>query len=164
MIDNAKYGLSDNATLAKDYGVFLDKTPAVKGDMAWTKVEYDGMLAKLDDLSRQTGHLSDTAKDVKCVLPICCRTMGLRITEAVAMKRSQAEQALRTGIYQIKGEAKNGLHRSVLLSPEAREVLALKVAETERGGLLFVHKGEKVHKAVGCCEKLLERHREGVTT
>lgn len=59
---------------------------------------------------------------------------------------------------------KNGLHRYVPFSQEARDVLALKVAQTERGGLLFVRKGEKVHKAVGRCEKLLERHREGVTT
>lgn len=163
MIDNAKYELADNATLAKDYGVFLDKTPAVKGDRSWTKQEYEGMLAKLDDLSRQTGHLGATASDMKCILPIC-RTMGLRITEAVAMKRSQAEQALRTGVYQVKGEAKNGLHRAVPLSDEARAVLAVKTAQIERGGLLFVREGEKVHQAVGRCEKLLERHREGVTT
>ena len=87
----------------------------MKGDRAWTKEEYTGMLAKLDDLSRQTSNLGDTARHMKCILPIC-RTMGLRITEAVAMKRSQAEHALRTGVYEVKGEAKNGLYRSVPLS------------------------------------------------
>ena len=163
MIDNAKYQLSDNATLAKDYDVYLDKTPAVKGDRAWTKTEYEGMLVKLDELSKQTGHLGATASDLKAILPIC-RTMGLRITEAVAMKRSQAEQALRTGTYEVKGEAKNGLHRSVPLSDEARAVLAVKTAQIERGGLLFVREGEKVHEAVNRCEKLLERHRGDVTT
>ena len=163
MLDNAKYELSDNATLAKEYDVFLDKTPAVKGDRAWTKAEYEGMLAKLDELSQQSGSLGHTAKDMQCILPLC-RTMGLRITEAVAMKRAQAEKALRTGMYEIKGEAKNGLHRSVPLSAEARAVLAVKMAETARGRLLFVREGEKVHQAVGRYEKLLERHREGVIT
>ena len=163
MIDNAKYQLADNATLAKEYDVYLDKTPAVKGDRAWTKEEYESMLDKLSELSQKQEKFADTANDVSCILPLC-RTMGLRITEAVAMKRSQAEHALRTGVYQVKGEAKNGLHRAVPLSPEARAVLARRTSEIERGGLLFVRDGEKVHQAVNRCEKLLERHREGVTT
>lgn len=163
MLDNAKYELSDNATLAKEYDVFLDKTSAVKGDRAWMKAEYEGMLAKLDELSQQSGSLGHTAKDMQYILPLC-RTMGLRITEAVAMKRAQAEKALRTGIYEVKGEAKNGLHRSVPLSAEARAVLAVKMAETARGRLLFVREGEKVHQAVGRYEKLLERHGVGVIT
>lgn len=163
LVPNAKHELATNENLAKNYDVQLGKTPAVKGDRAWTQKEYEDMRTLADNLSQQEGYQGLTAKDVRDILPIC-RTMGLRITEVVAMKRSQAEHALRTGIYEVKGEAKNGLHRSVRLSNDARGVLATRIAEIERGGLVFVSKGEKVHQAVNRYEKFLERHRELIET
>lgn len=163
LVPNAKYELSTNENLVKSYEVQLGKTPAVKGDRAWTQKEYEDMRTLADNLSQQEGYRGLTAKDVRDILPIC-RTMGLRITEVVAMKRSQVEHALRTGIYEVKGEAKNGLHRSVRLSNDARGGLATRIAQIERGGLVFVREGEKVHQAVNRCEKFLGRHRELIET
>lgn len=158
LVPQTRHVLPTNEDLAKKYDVHLGKTPAVKGDRSWTQKEYEDMRTLADRLSQQEGHRGLTAKDVRDILPIC-RTMGLRITEVVAMKRSQAEHALRTGIYEVKGEAKNGLHRSVRLPNDARDILATRIAQIGRGGLVFVSEGEKVHQAVNRYEKFLERHR-----
>lgn len=164
LVPQVRYELSSNTELAKNYDIHLEKTPAVKGDRAWTDKEYKDMCRLTENIAEKGDNaLGLTAKDVRDLLPIC-RTMGLRITEAVAMKRSQAEHALKTGVYEVKGEAKNGLHRSVPLSNEAREVLSQRITQIERGGLVFVREGEKVHQGVNRCEKFLERHREAVTT
>ncbi len=163
LVPQVRYELSSNTELAKNYDIHLEKTPAVKGDRAWTDKEYKDMCRLSERLDEKGDNRGLTAKDVRDLLPIC-RTMGLRITEAVAMKRSQAEQALKTGIYRVKDEAKGGLHRSVPLSNEAREVLSQRITQIERGGLVFVREGEKVHQGVNRCEKFLERYRERVTT
>ncbi|WP_159083109.1 hypothetical protein [Lysinibacillus sp. 2017] len=41
LVPNAKYELSTNENLAKNYDVQLDKTPAVKGDTSWKQKEYE---------------------------------------------------------------------------------------------------------------------------
>ena len=61
-----------------------------------------------------------TAADVRDVMQLAM-TMGLRVTEAVAMSRSQVEQALRPGVYQVKSKAKNGKWRQVPLSSKVEE-------------------------------------------
>ncbi|HWL23355.1 MAG TPA: hypothetical protein VNR38_06335 [Ureibacillus sp.] len=42
----------------------------------------------------------------------------IRVADAVCMRRSQAERALRTGVYQVQTEAKNGKWQKVALSVE----------------------------------------------
>lgn len=164
LVPQVRYELSSNADLAKNYDIRLEKIPTIKGDRAWAEKEYKDMCHLAENFAKKGSNDNlGSAKEVRDLLPIC-RTMGLRISEAVAMKRSQAEQALKTGIYRVGDEAKGGLHRSVPLSNEAREVLSQRITQIERGGLVFVRKGEKVHQAVNRCEKFLERHRERVTT
>lgn len=160
MIPRAKHELSDNETLQRTYTLTLDKTPAIKGNRAWTEQEYQNML-KLSQTLAEKG--SVTAKNIPDLLKIC-KTMGLRITEAVAITRAQAEQALRTGIYQVKGEAKNGKWREVSLSKEVKNIFEKRLTEVSRGNRLFVKEGEKVHLAVNRYEQFLKRHREKIKT
>jgi len=160
MIPRAKHELSDNETLQRTYALTLDKTPAIKGNRAWTEQEYQNML-KLSQTLSEKG--SVTAKNIPDLLKIC-KTMGLRITEAVAITRSQAEQALRTGIYQVKGEAKNGKWREVPLSKDVKTIFEKRLTEVFRGNRLFVNEGEKVHLAVNRYEQFLKRHREKIET
>lgn len=166
MVPQAKYELSDNAGLKKGYSISLDKTPAVKGNRAWTQQEYEGIKKVAFEIvakGLKDPKVTRTAKDLPDVIMVC-RTMGMRITEAVAITRSQAEQALRTGIYQIKNEAKNGKWRQVPVSEEARRIIENRVKETPRGGRFFVKENEKTHFAVNRFEKFLHRHRGKVET
>ncbi len=153
-IPNAKTELFDNQKLSKEFGLVLEKTPQVKGNRAWTDTEYKDFIEFATKNGRQD--VVDIAK--------LCRHQGLRITEAVAMSRSQAEQALRTGIYQVKGEAKGGKWRQVPLSDEAREVLKERLKSTPRGERLFVKEGEKTHLVVGRYEKYLKNNRDKIET
>ena len=43
MIPNPKHELSDNKGLKDTFSILLEKTPAVKGDRAWTEREYNDM-------------------------------------------------------------------------------------------------------------------------
>lgn len=159
-ISNPRYELSENKELGQKYGLKLGKTPAVKGDRAWTEKEYQGFKDFCVENGRQ---------DVADIATLC-RTMGLRITEAVAIKRSQAEQALRTGIHKVMSEGKNGLkkniqcNRLVPLSPEAREVFERRMQETPRGGKLFIENGENTHHVVDRYEHYLNYHRNKIET
>jgi len=151
-VSNPRYTLSDNKQLKEQHGLVLEKTPQITGDRAWTESEYKGMkILALQSRNREAADVMTLA-----------RTMGLRIAEAVAARRSQAEAALRTGIYPVQGEAKNGKHRSVRLSPEAREIFERRLQETPRGGRLFVPVGEKTHRVVNRLEKFLAYHRHKI--
>jgi integrase len=153
-VQQPRYLLSDNKRLQQEYSMTLAKTPQVNGDRAWTDKEYRDMKVIA---------LEYAQKDVADCMTLA-RTMGLRVTEAAAVSRTQAEQALRTGIYQVKGEAKNGKHRQVPLSPEGRRVFENRLTNTPRGARLFVRPGDKTHQVVNRMEKFLEYHREKVVT
>ncbi|KAA8787858.1 hypothetical protein EC604_28965 [Paenibacillus amylolyticus] len=153
-IQRPRYGISDNAKLQEEYGLTIGTTHQVNGDRAWTTSEYDRMLQIAVELKNE--NVAD------CM--VLARTMGLRITEAAAVSRAQAEYALRTGIYQVKGEAKNGKHREVALSPSGRRVLERRMASTQRGDRLFVRPGEKTHQVVNRMQKFVEHHRDKVLT
>jgi site-specific recombinase XerC len=149
--------LASNEELKEKYGLELEPTPQIKGNRAWTIDEYNSML----DLAHREEH--GNVADVMTL----CHGLGLRITEAVAVSRAQAEAALRTGIYQVCGEAKNGKWRQVpLRSAEAREVLQRRAQETERGGRLFidVKGGEKTHEVANSIGEWIRDNRDCVTT
>jgi site-specific recombinase XerD len=154
LIQNPRYELSDNNGLANRYGLVLEETPAINGDRSWTNEEFDGMLQVAVNLGRT---------DIVDVLTLA-KAMGYRATEAVAMSRAQAEKAIRTGAYQIKGEAKNGKHRTVDLSDKARVILHRRLKGTPRGGKLFVAPDEKVHHVVNRLQQFIVNHRDKVVT
>lgn len=154
MIADPKHELSDNEALNRKFELILEKTPAVKGDRGWVEEEYRAMYEFADAQASE----SQTAEDMRDVM-LLCRTMGLRIAEAVAMHRSQAEAALRTGIYQVRHEAKNGKWRQVPLSDEAREMLTKRLKKVKRGQKVFVQPNEKTHQAINRLEKFLGEHR-----
>src|SRR5699024_3758972 len=74
---------------------------------------------------------------------------------------SQAVQALKTNIYQVKGEAKNGKWRKVRLSPEGREMLERRLLTTSRGESVFVQ-GQKTHETRNDIAKFIAKHRNHV--
>lgn len=88
-IQKPRYQLSDNKELQRQYEVKLEKTSQVNGNRGWTREEYQAMLQVARELKQDNV--------VDCM--ILARTMGLRVTEAGAVSRAQAEHALRTGVY-----------------------------------------------------------------
>lgn len=161
-IDRPRYlQLADNRLLENKYSVTFEQVKAVNGNRAWTKAEYEGMQG----IARQNavGPAADTAQNVTDCM-ILARTMGMRVAEAACARRSQAEHALRTGMYPIGKEAKNGRPREVPLSPEARRMFERRLAVTNRGDRLFVKSGEKAHQVINRMEKFVERHRDKVVT
>jgi integrase/recombinase XerD len=160
MHDNApqtKHTLSDNRTLQQEYKFTIPKVQTIKGDRGWTNEEF----SRMQEVTIEVG--SQTAKDYHDV-SVMARTMGLRVAEATLGDRSQAEEALRSGVYHIGKEAKNGRERDVKLSPEGRQVLEERVANTPRGGKLFVRTNEKSHHAIDRIEQFNKNHREKVET
>lgn len=159
LIPNTKYELASNDQLKREYDVQFEKTVPVDGDRGWTEQEYATMQRLLSEQAR-TSKTAAITKDVMIIE----KTMGLRVAEAICMRRSQAENALRTGIYRIQGEAKNGRWREVPLSAEARDILTDRLQQVERGGRVFISKNEKAHQVVNQIEKHLERYRGLVET
>ncbi len=149
-----RHSISPNEDLAGNYGVVLEPTPTVKGNRAWTDIEYNSALT----YARNNGH-----QEISEIM-ILCRTMGLRITEAVAVHRSQAEAALRTGFYLVRNEAKGGMWRALPLSPGAREVFIARLENTPRGHRLYIKPEEQTHKAVKRCEEWLNKARSSFET
>lgn len=163
MIPNVKHELSDNKGLTKTFSIVLAKTPAVKGNRAWTECEYEDMQHLVRGVAENGGRGSETAANVRDVMQLA-KTMGLRVTEAVAMSRSQVEQALRSGIYQVKNEAKNGKWREVPLSTQGQQVMERRIQDVPRGGRLFIRPGEQTHAAVNRVEKFMQNNRQQFET
>lgn len=163
MIPDVKHELSDNKELKDAFSIALDKTPAVKGNRAWTEREYNNMQQFVRNVAAGDGRGAETAADVRDITQLA-KTMGLRVTEAVAMSRSQVEQALRTGVYQVKSEAKNGKWRQVPISPTGRQVMNNRIQDLPRGDRLFIRPGEKTHAAVNRVEKFLQNNRQSFET
>ncbi len=163
MIPNVKHEISDNKGLKDTFSIVLDKTPAVKGNRAWTEREYNDMQQFVRDMAGSDARGAETAADVRDVMQLA-KTMGLRVTEAVAMSRSQVEQALRTGVYQVESEAKNGKWRQVPLSAQGKRVMENRVQDVQRGGRLFIRPGEQTHAAVNRVEKFMQNNRQHFET
>lgn len=153
-IQQPRYVLSDNKELQQQYGIELTKTSQVNGNRAWTADEYQGMMQIAKELRQE--NVAD------CLT--LARTMGLRVTEAVAVSRAQAESALRTGLYTVQGEAKNGKHRQVPLSAAGKAIFERRLRYTERGNRLFIAPGEKTHQVVNKMQKFVQHHRDKVIT
>jgi site-specific recombinase XerD len=154
LIQNPRYELSDNRTLQDKYGLVLEKAPAVNGDRSWTNEEFDRMLQLATDLNRE--YIKDSMTLAK--------ELGLRVTEVIAMSRAQVEKALRTRVYPVKGEAKNGKHRDVPLTYTAERRMRKLMQATTRGGKVFVKEGEKVHHVTNRIQHFINHHREKIVT
>ena len=158
MIPNVKHEISDNKRLKDVFSIVLEKTPAIKGNRAWTGREYNDMQQFVQEMAMNDRRGSETAADVRDVMQLA-KTMGLRVTEAVAMSRSQVEQALRSRVYQVKSEAKNGKWRLVPLSAQGQQLMESRVQDIPRGERLFIRPGEKTHAAVNRVEKFMQNNR-----
>ncbi|WP_219835366.1 phage integrase N-terminal domain-containing protein [Paenibacillus sp. R14(2021)] len=154
LIQNPRYELSDNRTLQEKYGLVLDIAPVVNGDRSWTNEEFNRMLDLAIELNRE---------DIKDAMTLA-KELGLRVTEVIAMSRAQVEKALRTRVYTVKGEAKNGKHRNVPLSFTAERIMRKLMQLTPRGGKVFVEKGEKVHHVSNRVQQFIIYHREKIVT
>ena len=158
MIPNVKHELSDNKGLKNDIFYCIRQNTCSKRNRAWTEHEYNDMQQFVRERAEDDGRGTETAADVRDVMQLA-RTMGFRVTEAVAMSRSQVEQALRSGVYQVKNEAKNGKWRQVPLSVQGRQVMENKIQDVPRGDRLFIRPGEKTHAAMNRVEKFMQNNR-----
>lgn len=151
-VSSPRYKISTNAEIEEQYDLLLGNEPLNPGNRAWSISEYETFI--------------QTCRNISACNPIdvsiLCITMGLRITEAVASTRSQAEYALRTREYQVKHEAKNGRWRKVPLSPVAEEMFLRRLPEVPRGGHLFLKPDQKTHLAVNEHEYFLRSIRSQI--
>lgn len=163
-VDQARYELASNEELAEEYVVYLDNTPAVKGNRAWTEEEIENFYKLTQYLAERTdGIKRKTAKDMGDIVRLC-KLMGFRISEVTCMKRNQLVEALKNRKYTVRGEAKNGRHREIPVPQEAKAILQARLSQVKPGGLVFVAEDEKVHKVVQRYEKFLQKYRDTVTT
>ncbi|MNW60214.1 Integrase [compost metagenome] len=102
-------------------------------------------------------------EDIKDAMTLS-KDLGLRVTEVIAMTRAQVEKALRTGVYTVRGEAKNGKHRDVPLSLSAELTMRRLMQQTPRGGKVFVKEGEKVHHVANRVQQFINHHRDNIVT
>lgn len=153
-VSNPRYEISSNTELEDNYDLTIGNNPLNPGNRAWTDSEYDTFV----EICNKVG--SNNPIDVS----ILCKTMGLRITEAVASSRAQAEYALRTGLYQVKQEAKNGRWRKIPLSIEAKKMFTRRLNDVPRGGHIFIKTNQKTHQAVNEYEQFLHRLSKRITT
>lgn len=152
-MDSPRYHLSTNGELFEEYELVIDQTSTL-GNRAWTNEEFISFVKHAIDAGRQD--IADAAA--------LCRYMGLRISEAVAAKRAQAEHALRTEIYKVGSEAKNGKNRLVPLSSEAAAMFQARLPLIQRGDKLFVNENQNTHSVVQGFEKFLSRVRGNIET
>lgn len=144
-VSNPRYQILTNVEIEEQYDLLLGNEPLNPGNRAWAINEYETFIQTCENISAYN------PIDVS----VLCISMGLRITEAVASTRSQAEYALRTREYQVKHEAKNGRWRKVPLSPEAEKMFLRRLPEVPRGGHLFIKPDQKTHMAVNEHEHFL---------
>lgn len=154
LIPQTRTRLSDNNALQEKFEIELKPTRVSNGDRSWTKEEFQSAL--------EWAHNRGEIKFYDAL--ILAREMGLRVSEVVCARRSQAEQALRKGIYHIQGEAKGGRHREVPINESARKSLERLAASTPRGGRLFIQNNEKAESVRNRFEKCMEKMRETITT
>lgn len=156
-VAEARNEISSNKDLQKKYGITLEKTPEVKGNRAWTDEEFNGMIKTARALGRD--EIADAA--------IIARGLGLRISEVACMKRSQAEAALRTEVYPVGKEAKNGRERDndyLAYAQEAKEALGRRLEATERGDRVFISSDQQAHEVINKLEKFFQNHRHKFET
>lgn len=150
-IDSPRFQLSSNEELFEQFEIVIDQT-STQGNRAWTNEEYTNFINIATQYGRQD--IADAA--------VLCRYMGLRITEATAVKRSQAEHALRSGFYKVGTEAKNGKERIVPLSDEARNMFLNRLPIVQRGDKLFINDTQNTHNVVQSFEAFLSRVRGNI--
>lgn len=150
-VSNPRYTLSDNKQLKERHGLVLED-PANNGRQG-----LDGIRVQRDEDAGSAGRKSRSSR---------CNDLGTDNGTADSGSRSSSPIASRDGASYRNlsgaGEAKNGKHRSVRLSPEARGIFERRLQETPRGGRLFVPVGEKTHRVVNRLEKFLAYHRHKI--
>ena len=152
-IDSPRFQLSSNEELFEQFEVVIDQTSSL-GNRAWTNKEYINFINIAVQSGRQD--VADAA--------VLCRYMGLRISEAAAVKRAQAEHALRSGFYKVGSEAKNGKERVIPLSNEAKDMFLTRLPLIRRGDKLFVEENQNTHNIVQDFERFLSRVRNQIKT
>lgn len=142
--------LPANAYLKDKHGIqFPVQRQGENGNRAWTREEYVNAIE----------YAQNTGKTDYAALLQSCREMGLRIAEAMCMSRLQAANALKTGVYHVAGEAKNGMHRDIPLPTTLRPTLERLISQTPRGEKIFVDfKTTNVKLEIGKIEQWLETH------
>jgi len=147
---NTKFQLGDSAKINQEAG--LGSTPNNKArdyDQSWARAELD----KIVDLARDLHH-PEYAK----LMEITYST-GCRLDEICTLRRSQVEEALRTGQLHLTN-TKGGRLRDIPLSDRARDLLEDAIKDVPRGGYVFDMRGVPIHKFKKSIEDFIYRHRD----
>lgn len=150
-IPQTKFELTDARKQNQKLRLGSTSSTARRIDRAWTGREIQEIQAR----ARGNGH-----PEIADMIALS-RYAGVRINECAALRRADAENALRGGYLKLTN-TKGGRPRDVPLSPEARVCLEHAAQEVERGDYLFARTGERVHKLKQRVNKFISYHREQV--
>lgn len=128
----------------------IGKTPDGRADRAWQGHEVDGMRNEAIKTNRQ-----DVVDTIDLQI-----TTGMRIEEALTLRRHNAEKALRNGKLELTN-TKGGRPRSVKLTTEARAILERLKNSVNRGEYL-IREGEDRHRVIASVIKWHYRHRHKI--
>lgn len=143
--DRTRYRLSDNQRLG-----FTEKRRTRGNNRAWT----DNEVQRARDLAIEMGR-----HDVRYAIDVG-RSLGLRIEEVTALRRSQVKEALEQGYVSLT-QTKGGIARDVPLTDRANEVFRDMLSHHIRDyDTLFVHHGRTHAQAQKSIQNWLIRHRD----
>ena len=146
-LPQARYSLKDSKTANKEMG--LGSTPDGRADRAWTEDE----LSQMKNEAILRGH-----HDIAGILE-AIRTTGMRLDEAASIRRSAVEDALRTGVLELKN-TKGGRPRSVPLTERSKAILDKALKNSARGDYAFTPAGVKVHVYEKKIKNFIYNHRK----
>ena len=151
-VPQAKFELTNSVEFNRMVG--LGSTPDGRCERAWTEREVSSMRAMCKEMDRQ---------DLIKVIDVT-RSTGTRLDEVCTLKRSEVEQALKTGRLHLTN-TKGGRPRDVELNAQSREVLERSIRDVERGGYVVAPKeywNGKIHTYEANAEKFLYDHRDKI--
>lgn len=142
---NHKYELSDNSKFN------LERRQMTGKDRAWSNEEYNTFKNQVC-----TKYNNQRAADIATL----AKENGLRIHEAMRIRRYDALRSLQNGELHIKG--KNGRERDIKLTEASLDVLKRKLEENKssESDKLFVDVDQKTHLEIHKIQCFVNRHRD----
>jgi len=131
MIPNSKHQLED--AKQQNFKLGLASTPDGRVDRQWSYEE----LNEFVKYSKEDGN-----KQISQLLQICY-SFGLRLEEAVTLRRHQAEQAIKDGILNLSN-TKGGHPRKIKIDNYGKKLLSKIIMDIKRGDYILMPEKYKV--------------------
>lgn len=153
-IPQAKYELTESLDFNKNV-VGLGSTPDGRADRAWTEHEIKEMKNIAIELNRP---------EISNVIELM-RSTGMRLDEAVTIRRDQLESAMKTGKIHLTN-TKGNVPRDIPLNDRAKALFEKVLPEISRGNYVFVPqkyvKSHTIHKFKVSVQNLIYNHRNKI--